>query len=79
VQLVSSRPQPVQDIPDQASAWVAKLSSDCVNEQDLEGFALWLSRSNEHKAAFDDVMELWEDLGCVKHMPFEIPINANIV
>lgn len=50
---------------DQAIAWIARLRSDQVTESDQADFALWLSESEQHQAAFDEAMVLWESTGVV--------------
>ncbi|MEP5765762.1 MAG: FecR family protein [Halieaceae bacterium] len=53
----------------QALAWIARLRADSVSEQDRQEFALWLAARPEHRAAMDAMLELWEDLAVVKHLP----------
>ncbi len=60
---------------DKASWWVARLSSDQLGESDLQAFALWLAESESHKLAYDEIADLWLDLGVVKHLP----LNAESV
>ncbi|MEM8499132.1 MAG: FecR family protein [Pseudomonadota bacterium] len=52
---------------DEASVWIARLSNDQASEQDHQRFALWLGKSAEHRAAYDQMETLWLDLGCVKY------------
>ncbi len=52
---------------DDASEWIARLSNNQASEQDHQGFALWLGKSAEHRAAYDQMEALWLDLGCVKY------------
>lgn len=61
-----------ESLLDDASSWVARLSSDQVTESDLQIFALWLAENNDHKLAYDEVAELWLDYGAVKHLPLNI-------
>lgn len=61
---------------DQASAWIACLASDQVNEANLQDFALWLSQDDANKSAYDEVVELWQDLAVVESLPFDIPTSV---
>ncbi len=56
---------------DAASEWIVKLSNEAANEADHQSFALWLSKSPAHKAAYDQVANLWFDLGCVRYIEAE--------
>jgi transmembrane sensor len=77
VQLVTNAPTSNSELLDQASAWVTRLSSDCVDENDLQAFSFWITQGEGHKAAFDEVLDLWQDLGVVKHLPIDIPKTSN--
>ena len=48
---------------EQASAWIVRLRSDQASEQDQQDFALWLAELPENRAAFDEMMILWEAMG----------------
>jgi transmembrane sensor len=61
---------------EQAAVWVARLRSDSVTEEDYQQFALWLSANPEHTVAFDDMLDLWEDLAVTRHLPIETPASA---
>jgi transmembrane sensor len=54
---------------ERAAFWVARLRSDSCTEGDLQEFALWLSASAEHQSAMDSMLELWDDLVVLEHMP----------
>ncbi|WP_445365543.1 FecR family protein [Microbulbifer sp. ANSA001] len=56
---------------DQACAWVARLRSDVVSKADKRDFAVWLSGSSENHQAFEEIAELWGDLGALAHMPVD--------
>jgi len=58
---------------DQAAAWIARLSSDCHTENDLQDFSLWLAKEEAHKRAYDETLNTWQTLEAVKHLPFEFP------
>lgn len=69
---MTTNKQQMTDIPpallDAASEWIVKLSNDAATEADHQSFALWLSKSPEHKAAYDQTANLWFDLGCVRYI-----------
>ncbi|WP_345548764.1 FecR family protein [Microbulbifer aestuariivivens] len=56
---------------DQACAWVARLRSDSVTTADRREFAHWLQASAGNREAFDEMAELWGDLGALKHLPID--------
>ncbi|BBM00511.1 FecR domain-containing protein [Microbulbifer sp. GL-2] len=56
---------------DQACAWVARLRSDTISAADKRQFANWLSTSAENRHAFEEITELWGDLGALEHMPID--------
>ncbi|WP_066966873.1 FecR family protein [Microbulbifer sp. Q7] len=69
-------PQEVQDVPtedrlDQACAWVARLRSDAISPADRRAFAEWMAQSAANRQAFDEMAELWGDLGALSHMPLD--------
>ncbi|AMX03228.1 FecR family protein [Microbulbifer thermotolerans] len=66
----------VQEAPndeqlDQACAWIARLRSDKVSSTDRREFAKWLSVSAANRRAFDQMAELWGDLGALAHLPID--------
>ncbi|WP_444903919.1 FecR family protein [Microbulbifer sp. CnH-101-E] len=56
---------------DQACAWVARLRSEAMSSAEKHEFEAWLSASEAHRQAFDEVVELWGDLGALAHMPID--------
>ncbi|WP_226644953.1 FecR family protein [Microbulbifer variabilis] len=56
---------------DQACAWVARLRSEVMSNAEKREFAIWLAASEAHRQAFDEVVELWGDLGALAHMPID--------
>ena len=52
---------------DQACAWIARLRADTVSEEDHQAFALWLAANPAHREAMDAMLELWDDLGVLRH------------
>lgn len=74
--------QQQQQLLDEASEWLVCLCSGQRSEQQEHDFALWLSRSDAHKDAFDQTESLWQDLAIVQHFPNvdespELPQAAN--
>ncbi|MDO8860222.1 FecR domain-containing protein [Haliea sp. E1-2-M8] len=61
---------------DAATSWIARFRSDDASEQDHRAFALWLAADASHRQAMDLMLELWDDLGSVRHLPFEQPLPA---
>lgn len=61
---------------DAAAGWIARFRGDDVSEQDHRDFALWLAADASHRQAMDLMLELWDDLGSVRHLPFEEPLPA---
>ncbi|WP_299595992.1 FecR family protein [uncultured Microbulbifer sp.] len=69
-------PQEVQDVPtedrlDQACAWIARLRSDAISSADRRAFAAWIAESTFNRQAFDEMAELWGDLGVLSHLPLD--------
>ena len=58
---------------DQAAAWVARLRAPDVSSVDRGQFAEWLACSKSHGEAFDQMLDLWQDLGAAGVMPLQIP------
>ncbi len=66
----------VQEVPndeqlDQACAWIARLRSDAVSAADRREFAGWRAQSSANRRAFDEMTELWGDLGALAQMPID--------
>ena len=61
-----------------ALGWVARLRSDAVSAEDRQAFALWLGEHQAHTQAMDEALELWDDLGAVRHLASadELPAQA---
>ncbi|MCA0899335.1 FecR family protein [Microbulbifer agarilyticus] len=60
---------PTEDQLDQACAWIARLRSDSISDADRRAFASWMSDDSANRQAFDEMAELWGDLGAFSHMP----------
>ena len=63
-------------LSDAALGWIARLRSDDASEDDRQAFALWLGEHRSHLQAMDDALELWEDLGVVRHLQTEEELPA---
>ncbi|WP_226663140.1 FecR family protein [Microbulbifer aggregans] len=69
-------PQEVHDVLsddrlDQACAWIARLRSDDISTADRHAFSAWIAESSANRQAFDEMSELWGDLGVLSHMPID--------
>ena len=62
-------------LADQAASWLVRLRADDVSDDDLQGFALWLSANPEHQRAMDATLDLWDDLAVTRHLPVQ-PVEA---
>lgn len=62
---------PTDEQLDQACAWIARLRSDTVSTSDHRDFAKWLSQSPANRHAFDQMAELWGELGILAHLPID--------
>ena len=56
---------------DQACAWIARLRSDAPTPADRKAFSEWMTESAENRLAFEEMSDLWGDLGALAHMPIE--------
>ncbi|MFV8781548.1 FecR family protein [Microbulbifer sp. SA54] len=69
-------PQEVHDVQsedrlDQACAWIARLRSDDLSMADRRAFSAWIAESSANRQAFDEMSELWGDLGVLSHLPID--------
>jgi transmembrane sensor len=55
---------------DTALAWIARFRGEAT-DQDHREFALWLAADAGHRQAMDLMLELWDDLGSVRHLPLD--------
>ena len=60
---------------DDALGWIARFRSDAASENDRNDFALWLAQ-NEHRAAMDQMLELWDDTAVVRVLPFDTALET---
>ncbi|MDM3870856.1 FecR family protein [Porticoccus sp. W117] len=72
-----AQPQSRDDLFDQACAWVVRLRAEKLANSELEQFADWVSKSANHRAAFDQVAEMWGDLGVASKLPLEQPATES--
>ena len=56
---------------DQACAWIARLRSDALSAADRRAFTAWMTESDSNRQAFDEMAELWGDLGVLSHLPID--------
>ncbi|QIB65492.1 FecR family protein [Kineobactrum salinum] len=63
---------------DTALSWIARFRAEDASEQDHRAFALWLAADAGHRQAMDLMLELWDDLGSVRHLPFDEPQPAPV-
>ena len=61
----------MEDRLDQACAWIARLRSDTISDADRRAFSTWISDASANRQAFDEMAELWGDLGALSHMPLD--------
>jgi ferric-dicitrate binding protein FerR (iron transport regulator) len=50
---------------DEAIAWIARLRAHDVSTDDRSRFAEWLASDVTHRAALDEIVQLWQRLGVV--------------
>ncbi|PLW83538.1 hypothetical protein CWI75_04070 [Kineobactrum sediminis] len=60
---------------DTALGWITRFRAEDASEDDHRAFALWLAADAGHREAMDLMLELWDDLGSVRHLPFEEPLR----
>lgn len=64
-----AQPQDTDQLLDQACAWVVRLRSDQMSGEDMEQFGEWVTLSNRHRSAFDQMTDLWGDLAIAGELP----------
>lgn len=55
----------LEQLRDQADSWIARLNSDLCKSQDEHEFAVWLAQSPAHRQAFDQQLDLFQQLGAL--------------
>ena len=60
----------------QAAEWIGVLRRPQLTDENRADFATWLATSAEHRAAFDDVMQTWDQLDVLRHVPVQVPATA---
>ena len=61
---------------DIALGWIARMRCESASIHDTEEFALWLSADSSHRIATDSMLDMWDDLGSVQHLPFPTPYTT---
>jgi transmembrane sensor len=56
-------PKPIDEIEDEAAAWLARLNADRRNSGDEVAFQAWLAQGPQHQAAFENATMVWELTG----------------
>lgn len=56
----------VEEIEDEAAAWLIALSREGASAEDVLEFKAWQSRSARHREVFERLAALWDDLGGLK-------------
>ena len=59
---VTSQPGPVDQLPEQAAAWVVRLQNE-PSAEDLRRFDQWRKQSDLHRRAYDDALAAWISIG----------------
>ena len=54
---------------EQAIRWLARLRADDVTAEQQAEFAVWLHQDAANKHAFDEITQLWADLGVLSELP----------
>jgi transmembrane sensor len=66
-------------LAEQASRWLIRLSADDVSTADRAAFRAWVAQDPAHRAAIDELQALWSDLdtlsGVAMHEPEALPIE----
>jgi transmembrane sensor len=58
----------VQQIEAEAAAWMTVLGRDCIGDEDRAEFKRWLRQSERHRATFEALGALWDDLEVLKEL-----------
>jgi transmembrane sensor len=64
---VVTLPSP-DDIETQAASWLTVLGRADLNESDKADFERWLNSSDRHRAAFNELAALWDDMSVLKEL-----------
>lgn len=65
----------VNDIQEQASAWVAKLDAGNMSDADSEALMRWLEESNSHGAALLEMADLLDDMTVLSQLSELVPLT----
>lgn len=59
---------PDDNIDEQAVAWFIRLRADNVSQEEKEAFMQWLSLTDEHLRAFNEICDMWGDADLLKSL-----------
>ena len=51
-----------------ASDWVVRIQGGELSSHELDAWIEWINASPDHRRAFDDAQEMWQDMGTLKHI-----------
>lgn len=60
----------IEELRDQADRWIARLNSDLCQNHDRQQFSAWLQQSPAHRQAFDQQLDLFQQLGALDGLSF---------
>jgi len=58
----------IEIIEAEAASWITVLGREQVSETELSELKLWLSQSERHRSAFNELTDLWDDLDILKEL-----------
>ena len=58
----------IENIEAEAASWITVLGREQVSETELSELKLWLSQSERHRSAFNELTDLWDDLDILKEL-----------
>ena len=62
---------------DLALGWIARLRAASATEEDRQSFALWLAGDPQRRRAMDHMLDMWDDLGCVRPLLSQPDLSAS--
>lgn len=60
----------LNELRNQADRWIARLNSDLCKNHDRQQFSAWLQQSPAHRQAFDQQLDLFQQLGALDGLSF---------
>lgn len=60
----------LEELRNQADRWIARLNSDLCKNHDRQQFSAWLQQSPAHRQAFDQQLDLFQQLGALDGLSF---------